>query len=211
MRTSFLGAVAGLAVLTAPLAAAAQAPPSYAQPVQPPYAAQDEQIHGRIASFDGQYSLQVHDDRGFLDNVQLHQGTIINPIGLTLAPGMIVAIDGYASGPYFEANEIDTPYQFYSGVPYYLGHPWFYYGPSISLGFFFGNTGWWRGGYRGGFGYDRGGYRGPQGVQQGGSWQGRRYVAPASRGGYVPHGVGRAPAGHSYGGHPSGGGGHPHH
>jgi hypothetical protein len=128
--------------------------PSYAE--APP---QDEQIRGRIISFDGAYSLQVRDERGFVDNVQLHQGTIINPTGLTLAPGMIVSILGYNSGSYFAANEIDTPYTFDAGVPYYAGHPWDYYGPSISLGFFFGNLGWWHGDYfHGGFAY-RGGAR----------------------------------------------------
>jgi hypothetical protein len=128
--------------------------PSYAE--APP---QDEQIRGRIVSFDGAYSLQVRDERGFIDNVQLHQGTIINPTGLTLAPGMIVSILGYNSGSFFGANEIDTPYTFDAGVPYYAGHPWDYYGPSISLGFFFGNVGWWHGDYfHGGFAY-RGGAR----------------------------------------------------
>jgi len=59
---------------------------------------------------------------------------------------MVVSIMGYNAGDYFAANEVDTPYQFYSGIPYYSGHPWNYYGPSISLGFFFGNPGWWHGG-----------------------------------------------------------------
>jgi hypothetical protein len=128
--------------------------PSYAE--APP---QDEQIRGRIVSFDGAYSLQVRDERGFVDNIQLHQGTIINPTGLTLAPGMIVSILGYNSGSYFAANEIDTPYSFDAGVPYYDGHPGDFYGPSISLGFFFGNPGWWHGDYfHGGFAY-RGGAR----------------------------------------------------
>jgi hypothetical protein len=67
---------------------------------------------------------------------------VINPTGLTLAPGMVVSIDGYNAGGYFAANEVDTPYTYYEGVPYYYGHPWFYYGPSVSLGFFFGGGGW---------------------------------------------------------------------
>jgi hypothetical protein len=197
MRTSFLGALASVAILAAPLGAAAQQPPpqqppSYAQPATPSYATQDEQIHGRIASFDGRYDLQVRDDRGFLDHVRLHDGTIINPIGLTLAPGMIVSIDGFNAGPVFEANEIDTPYTYYGGVPYYLGHPWWYWGPSVSLGFFFGGGGgWWRGGWRG---------PGAGVYYHGGSFNGRHYVAPVSRGGYTPHGVGRAPSGHEGGG-----------
>jgi len=193
MRTSLLGALASVAILAAPLTAAAQQPPpSYAQPETPSYATQDDQIHGRIAAFDGKYDLQVRDDRGYLDHVRLHDGTIINPIGLTLAPGMVVAIDGYNAGPVFEANEIDTPYTYYGGVPYYLGHPWWYWGPSVSLGFFFGGGGgWWRGGWRG---------PGAGVYYHGGVFNGRHYVAPASRGGYTPHGVGRAPASHGGGG-----------
>ena len=35
------------------------------------------------------------------------------------------------------ANEIDIPYTFYSGVPYFYGHPWNYYGPSTSLSVYF--------------------------------------------------------------------------
>ncbi len=89
----------------------------------------------------------MRDEQGYVDNVQLHQGTIINPTGLTLAPGMVVSILGYNAGPFFAANEIDTPYTFYAGAPYYQGHPWSYYGPTVSLGFFFGNPGscWWHG------------------------------------------------------------------
>ena len=65
--------------------------------------------------------------------MQLHDGTIINPTGLTLAPGMIVGIDGFNSGRVFDANEIDTPYNVDAGVPIYAGHPWTYYGSGISL------------------------------------------------------------------------------
>lgn len=135
----YLMAAFAAALLVAP--GIAQAQPSYARPA-------DESIHGRIVSFDGAYNLQVRDDRGFVDNVSLHQGTIINPTGLTLQPGMIVSIAGVNAGSTFAANEIDTPYTFAYGVPYYAGHPWNYYGPSVSLGFYFGNGGWYHGGWR---------------------------------------------------------------
>ncbi len=184
--------LAALAALTfvAPLAAQAQDVPSYAQG-QPQYANGEENVHGRIVNFDGEYNLQVRDEQGYVDNVQLHQGTIINPTGLTLEPGMVVSILGYNAGPYLAANEIDTPYTYYSGVPWYGGHPWNYYGPSISLGFFFGNPGWWHGAYLGG------GYRWIGGARvynngrirenyQGGQFRGRDYVAPRERGGYYP-------------------------
>jgi len=131
--------------LILPLAALAQDDPTYAQPADgqyaqagvPSYATQDQQIHGRVVGFDGGYNLQVRDDKGYVDNVRLHQGTVINPTGLTLAAGMVVSVNGYSQGSYFAANEIDTPYQLYGPVPYYGGHPWFYYGSGVSLGFFF--------------------------------------------------------------------------
>ena len=201
MANRFLAAAlaASLSIIAAPLAASAQDEPSYGTAPQPSYATQDEQIHGRIVSFDGAYALQVRDDRGFIDNVQLHQGTIINPTGLTLTAGMVVAIHGYNSGSFFAANEVDTPYTLYGAVPYYLGHPWYYWGPSISLGFFFGSGGWWHGGYYGRpyyarpYAYGRAGYYGgyshPVGaVRAGSSYRypsagARAYSAPA-RGGY---------------------------
>lgn len=103
-----------------PVAVCAQNPmPPYAQPL-PPAPRQDERIHGVISSFDGKYALQVRDDRGFLDNVELHQGTIINPTGLTLAPGMTVTIYGHPRDHVFAANEIDTPYHY---VPSYVWAP----------------------------------------------------------------------------------------
>lgn len=151
MLKFILAATAAL-TLAAPLAAAAQDLPSYAQS-----ASADEQIRGRVLSFDGGYGLAVRDERGFVDNIQLHQGTIINPTGITLEPGMIVSVIGFDDGPVLAANEIDTPYTIDAGIPYYGGHEWDYYGPSIDLAFFFGNAGWWHGNeFGGGFRYDRG-------------------------------------------------------
>ncbi len=190
--------LAALAALTfaAPIAAQAQDVPSYAQG-QPSYANGEENVHGRIVSFDGGYALQVRDEQGYVDNVQLHQGTIINPTGITLEPGMVVSILGYNNGPYLAANEIDTPYTFYSGMPWYGGHPWNYYGPGISLGFFFGNPGWWHGNYFGGGYRWFGGARVYNSVRirdtySGGEFRGRDYVAPRERGGYYPT-TGRPP------------------
>lgn len=210
MNKFLIAAMTSLALIT-PLAAQAQDVPSYAaQPVS-----QDQNIHGRVTAFDGGYSLTVRDEKGYIDNVRLHQGTIINPTGLTLAPGMVVSILGYNSGTYFSANEVDTPYQFVGALPYYGGHPWNYYGPSVSLGFFFGTGGWWHGGYFGG------GYRYVGGVRiydsvhvndvyrgYGGAYHGRDYVAPAGHGGYYGHV--HAPAAHMERGGGDHGGGHEH-
>jgi hypothetical protein len=187
-----IGAVAGLCLML-PLTARVQAQdvPSYAaRPVSA-----DQNIHGRIISFDGGYNVGVRDERGYVDNIRLHPGTVINPTGLTLAPGMIVSVLGYNAGSYFSANEIDTPYTFYGAVPYYAGHPWNYYGPGISLGFFFGSTGWWHGGYfHGGYRYV-GGARVYNSVRvndiyrrQGGQFRGRDFVARPEHGGYYGHG-----------------------
>lgn len=138
-RLIWLALVAAVTVCgLAPQPAAGADVPSYAKLSEPQTEAQ---VSGRIVSVDGKYSLTVRDDRGFLDRVQLHQGTIINPTGLTLAPGMRVKILGYNAGDVFEANEIDTPYR-YAGpavVPVYYGPGWWYpgyaygFGPSFDL------------------------------------------------------------------------------
>jgi hypothetical protein len=182
--------------IAAPLAADAQIAPSGPGPSYADDSAYggEAQIHGRVLSFDGAYNVQVKDEKGYVDNVQLHQGTIINPTGLTLAPGMVVSIMGYNAGSSFAANEIDTPYTFYAGAPYYAGHPWNYYGPGVSLGFFFGSPIWWHGNAFGGPFHYVGGARFYSNVRvnafyRGGAFQGHNYVAPAERGGYVARGA----------------------
>lgn len=129
----FLVALAVVAV-SLPQGASAQVPsqtlPPYAQPTT------EQTIHGRISAINGTFNISVRDDSGYVDSVELHRGTIINPTGLTLAVGMQVTILGYSAGAIFEANEIDTPYT-YAGPP----PPPFYYGP-----------GWWYPGYVYGYG-----------------------------------------------------------
>ena len=71
MRKQLLAALAAL-TFAVPIAAHAQAP-QYADG-QPSYASGEENIHGRIVSFDGGYNLQVRDEQGYVDSVQLHQG-----------------------------------------------------------------------------------------------------------------------------------------
>lgn len=149
-RSSLLPAAAIVAALAAvPGAAAAQSAPSYAT-------AGDPAIRGIVSSVDGKYQIHVHDRRGYIDNVTLHQGTIINPIGLPLAPGESVTIYGRPSGSAFLANEIDVPaaiaYDPYGyGAEY--GYPGYRYGPGWGYGGFgFGlGLGW--GSPRFGFGY----------------------------------------------------------
>ena len=113
-----------------PVAASAQqAPPdeapSYGQP-----APSGEEIQGTVASINSTFNITVNDNRGFADNVDLHQGTIINPTGIGLRPGMSVTILGYNRGQVFEANQIDTPYsQVEFGPPYPYPYPPYVYGP----------------------------------------------------------------------------------
>ncbi len=155
MKAAIVAAVSLTASVLSGLPAAAQTAPT------PSYATGEESIRGRIVSFDGKYALQLRDDRGFVDNVNLHDGTIINPTGLRLATGQSVAILGHNSGKTFEANEIDTPYADYGGPRYAYGYPAYgYYGygypyrgygygyrayPSFGVGFRergFGVRGW---------------------------------------------------------------------
>lgn len=149
---------AGLAALGALLLAGPFAAPAVAQPQlpsyahaeqparpQPPnYARADETIGGTISGFDGKYGLLVRDNRGFIDRVQLHDGTIINPTGLRLAVGMSVTIRGRSEGPSFAAYQIDTPYQLYPPAyeyPEYPAYPAYVY---PYYGYYWGGPYWRR-------------------------------------------------------------------
>lgn len=147
-------AVAALGMLPHPAVAqptepAPPAPPPYAVPASnevPSYAHPAETIRGRITLVRGSY-IEVQDDRGYIDRVQLHQGTVINPTGLTLASGMKVTITGRPSGSVFDADVIDTPYRSYGYGPYYYPYPPAYYpypywGPNLYFGFHFGPHYW---------------------------------------------------------------------
>jgi hypothetical protein len=101
LRLSIGAIIASLAcLLTGP--AASQEFPSYAQPLG------DARLSGIVVRFaPGSYDLGLLDDRGFVDSVVLHHGTIIVPIGIDLAPGMRVSVVGHNAGTSFVANEID--------------------------------------------------------------------------------------------------------
>jgi hypothetical protein len=140
LNKRLLGATVMAAALITPALASAQDVPAYA-------AGSDQQIQGTIDSINGTWNVTVSDANGYTDSVELHQGTVINPTGLTLEPGMNVTIDGYPDGSNFDAVEIDTPYQ-YQGPPptavYYGPGSWYPgyaygWGPSFSLVFDFGS------------------------------------------------------------------------
>jgi hypothetical protein len=145
LKTALTGALLlpaftlGAACATAlPALAQTQDLPAYAHPG-------DATIGGVVRSIDGKYSLTVRDKNGYLDSVTLHDGTVINPTGLTLAPGQSVTIVGRADGNTFDANEIDTPYVAYGyAYPGYYPYPGWAYGPAFGFGF-----GWHRFGFRG--------------------------------------------------------------
>jgi hypothetical protein len=105
----------------------------------PPYAVgKDDVIRGTIANFDGATTVYVRDVRGYVDNVTLHKGTIINPTGIRLQPGYPVTISGHPDGSTFVADQIDTPFR----AVYGYGPA--YYGPYAYpvLGFGWGWHGW---------------------------------------------------------------------
>jgi hypothetical protein len=131
-----LAAAIASAALITPAIVFAQDAPAYSDGAS-------QQIQGTIAAINGTWNINVADANGYSDSVELHQGTIINPTGLTLEPGMNVTIDGYADGPNFDAMEIDTPYQYQGPAPvavYYGPGAWYPgyangWGPSFSLAF----------------------------------------------------------------------------
>lgn len=86
--------------------------PAYATP------AHEQTLRGTIAGFDGKYHLRLRDERGWFDDVTLHQGTVITPRGLRLQPGMRVTIRGAADGTTFDADEIEAPDETAPGSPY---------------------------------------------------------------------------------------------
>jgi hypothetical protein len=142
LNKRLLGVAIAAAALITPAIASAQDAPMYAS------AATDQQIQGTIAAINGPWNITVADASGYNDSVALHQGTIINPTGLSLAPGMSVTVDGYPDGSDFDAIEIDTPYQYAGPAPtavYYGPGSWYPgyaygWGPSFSLAFNFGNN-----------------------------------------------------------------------
>jgi hypothetical protein len=126
----------GFGGMTVALLLGAFALPAAAQPGVPSYAQNEQSIRGTVSGFDGKYDLTVRDVGGYVDRVQLHDGTVINPTGLTLHSGMTVTIYGHADGPRFIANEIDTPY--HRTYPAYYGYP---YPPYAYYGGWYGSPG----------------------------------------------------------------------
>jgi len=104
-------AVPMLAALVASVGAVATtAAPAAAQYLAPPYAygaygAPANALIGTVTYF-YQFNMTVQGPNGAVVPVQLHQGTIINPRGSTIVPGMQVTVRGYWSNGQFFANRI---------------------------------------------------------------------------------------------------------
>jgi hypothetical protein len=168
----------GMKIFAALSAAACLALPSVAGAQNngyPSYAVASQQsVKGTISGFNGQYTVFVQDEKGYTDNIQLHDGTVINPTGLRLQEGMRVTVYGYPNGSVFQAYRIDTQlpanygYQGgygqggygYGGDPYggygyggygYGGYPGYGYGNGYGYGpwapFWGIGIGWWGGGW----------------------------------------------------------------
>lgn len=69
-------------------------------------------FHGAITSVNGKYGLTVRDDQGGTETVALHQGTVINPTGLQLMPGMQVTFTGHPDSGTFDVNQMDAPVRY---------------------------------------------------------------------------------------------------
>jgi len=86
----------GSAILGGTAAANAQ---TYGPPPGP-YAdtfTQPHRLRAVVTQFEGGFNMTVRVHENFIP-VNLHQGTIIHPTGLTLHRGMLVRIDGYYNG-----------------------------------------------------------------------------------------------------------------
>lgn len=96
-----------LAILALGAAGAASAQQYGYAPVRVAYATPEVsryRVRGWVSNFD-RFSMTVRAD-GRVVPVNLHQGTVILPTGLTLQPGMFVNVDGFWVDGGFHADRI---------------------------------------------------------------------------------------------------------
>jgi hypothetical protein len=86
-----------LAGSLAPAAAQQYPPVGYVPPPHYDRTFRDfHHVQGWVTSFNGfDLTVRIH---GVGQPVNLHQGTILRPLGLTIVPGMLVRADGYFNG-----------------------------------------------------------------------------------------------------------------
>jgi hypothetical protein len=87
-------------------------------------------VQGTIVEIVGKYDVRVKTARGDIADVTLRPGTIINPTGMTLRPGIAVTVLGSANANSFAATRIDTPFHAEaSPVAHFGSYPGGTYGP----------------------------------------------------------------------------------
>ncbi len=76
-----------------------------------PQFSEDSVVQGSIAALKDKYTMDIRDDEGNLTTVELHRGTVIKPLGLTLAPGMgvVITLGSNSTAEKLSAAEIDVP------------------------------------------------------------------------------------------------------
>ncbi len=117
------------ALVCAALAFAAPVAAS-AEPAVPsaPATAAHAQLVAQITNFSGKYGITVRDAKGALVTVQMHRGTVIEPVGLRLDVGMRVALTGSVRDGVFQADRIDVPdavnRRLAGTSPWYSGPSW---------------------------------------------------------------------------------------
>jgi hypothetical protein len=98
MLAALLAGAGAIATTSAP-AAAQYAPYGYA-----PNARQN--VVTGVVTYFYRFDMTIQAPNGAVIPVQLHQGTIINPLGVSLQPGMPVTVRGYWANGQFFANRI---------------------------------------------------------------------------------------------------------
>lgn len=107
-----------LVLVAATTAVASAQTPTLTRPARTPIRSMQNALtgeltfHGAITSVNGKYGLTVRDDQGGTETVALHQGTVINPTGLQLMPGMQVTFTGHPDSGTFDVNQIDAPVRY---------------------------------------------------------------------------------------------------
>jgi hypothetical protein len=97
----------GLSLLAASAGVAATAAPALSQtvPYYAPYGYDAHDVRGTVSYFSG-YVMTINTRKGQIE-VQLHRGTVINPLGMTIRPGMHVTVHGdWSTNGWFYANRI---------------------------------------------------------------------------------------------------------
>ena len=104
-----LAVTGGAPIFAPPLPADAQIPP-YAQPYDGSgygyhYDSVEHLLRGTVASFSPYRVLLARDDRETTE-VDLKKGTVIEPVGTSITPGMHLAVHGYWSKGVFIADRV---------------------------------------------------------------------------------------------------------